>query len=183
MPARPGAQAITGPSKVSIVYDFSSRHLDVVSWPWSGIQRNRPALAAGNACPPPSMNHEFQALKDPSFVQRRGLRRTTNQSKVHRREESKASLPRAWSGFPHVDHTSNAVAGVHVVERFVDLVQGLSVRDEFVHLELAIHIVLNQTRKLGAALDTAEGTAAPDSLQIRQGQYVCYYATRLHLRQ
>ena len=63
----------------------------------------------------------------------------------------------------HVDDTANAVTSLHVLEGGVDLVEGLSVGDELVNLELAVHVVINEVGKLGATLDTTEGTSLPDT--------------------
>jgi hypothetical protein len=45
----------------------------------------------------------------------------------------------------------------------VNLVNGLSVGNELVDLEVAVHVVGHQARKLSAALDTAKGAAFPDA--------------------
>lgn len=76
-----------------------------------------------------------------------------------------------WSGFPHVHNTSDAVAGVHVVEGIVDLVQRLTVSDELIDLELSIQVILDEPGKLGPTLDASESTTAPDSLQIAHCQF------------
>jgi hypothetical protein len=39
----------------------------------------------------------------------------------------------------------------------------LSVGDELVDLELAVHVVVNEVGKLGATLNTTEGTSLPDT--------------------
>lgn len=62
---------------------------------------------------------------------------------------------------PHVDHASNAVTSVHIVEGLVDAREVLSVGDEFVDLELAGHVVVDEATHLAAALDTAESTTLP----------------------
>lgn len=36
-------------------------------------------------------------------------------------------------------------------------------RDEFVDLEIAVHVVGDKAGELGAALDTAEGASLPDT--------------------
>ena len=83
-------------------------------------------------------------------------------------------LPRVWSGLlcSHIHHTSDAVAGVHVVEGFIDLVEGLTVGDEFFDLQLAIHVVLDESWQLGTALDTSESAASPGPLPITPCQYL-----------
>ena len=58
---------------------------------------------------------------------------------------------------PHVDHRSDAVPGLHRLERVIDAREGLAVGDEFVNLELALQIVVDEARELGATLDAAEG--------------------------
>lgn len=63
----------------------------------------------------------------------------------------------------HVDDAADAVTSLHVLEGSVDLVEGLSVGDELIDLELAIHVVVNEVGKLGATLDTTEGTSLPDT--------------------
>jgi hypothetical protein len=61
----------------------------------------------------------------------------------------------------HVDDAADAVTSLHILEGGVDLVEGLSVGDELVDLELAVHVVVDKVGKLGAALDTTEGTSLP----------------------
>lgn len=63
--------------------------------------------------------------------------------------------------FPHVDHTSDAISGLHILKRSIDLVQWLPVRDEFIHLQLVGHVVVDQVRELRAAFDTAESAPLP----------------------
>lgn len=62
---------------------------------------------------------------------------------------------------PHVHHTPDAIARLHVLERRVDLVQGLPVRDELVDFQLARQVVVDQVRELRAALDAAERAPFP----------------------
>jgi len=62
---------------------------------------------------------------------------------------------------PHVHHAPNAITGLHVPESLVDSVQRLAVGDELVNLELAIQVVLDETGKLGSALNTTESAALP----------------------
>lgn len=69
------------------------------------------------------------------------------------------ALPRQL--LAHVDDTADAVAGLHVVEGAVDLVERLAVRDELVHLELARHVVVHEPRQLRPPLDAAKRAAAP----------------------
>jgi hypothetical protein len=63
----------------------------------------------------------------------------------------------------HVDDAADAVTSLHVLEGGVDLVEGLSVGDELVDLELAVHVVVDEVGKLSAALDTTESTSLPDT--------------------
>jgi hypothetical protein len=63
----------------------------------------------------------------------------------------------------HVDNATNTVTLLHLVKGFVDTVQRLAVSDELVHLELAVQVVIDQTRQLCATLDTTEGTSLPDT--------------------
>ncbi|KAL2288320.1 hypothetical protein FJTKL_04365 [Diaporthe vaccinii] len=85
---------------------------------------------------------------------------------------------------PQVDHTADAVACLHVVEglckrlsvlcqqwvhykvwcpatHLVDVCQWLAVGDELVDLQVAVKVVLDETRELAAALDTAKGATLP----------------------
>jgi hypothetical protein len=48
---------------------------------------------------------------------------------------------------------------LHGLKGGIYLWKRLSVSDELVDLELALHVVVNQTRKLGAALDSAKSTS------------------------
>ena len=52
---------------------------------------------------------------------------------------------------------------MHVVEALVDLLEGAVVGDELVDPELALHVVLNKTGELSAALDAAERRSLPDT--------------------
>lgn len=61
----------------------------------------------------------------------------------------------------HIDNASNAVTSMHVMERLIDAAKVLSVGDELINLELAVHVVVDQAAHLAAALDTTEGTALP----------------------
>lgn len=63
----------------------------------------------------------------------------------------------------HVNNATNAVTSLHVGEGLVDSVEWLPVGDEFVDLELAGHVVVDEVWELGATLDTAEGAALPDA--------------------
>lgn len=63
----------------------------------------------------------------------------------------------------HVDDATDTVTLLHLIEGGVDAVQRLAVSDELVHLELAVEVVVDETRKLCATLDTTEGTSLPDT--------------------
>lgn len=45
------------------------------------------------------------------------------------------------SGFSHVDDAADAIALLHRVKCLVDVLQCLAVGDEFVNLELAVHVI------------------------------------------
>lgn len=61
----------------------------------------------------------------------------------------------------HGDYATNAVTSPHVAKGLVDLVEGLSVSDEFVDLELARHVVVDELGELSATLDTTECASLP----------------------
>ena len=61
----------------------------------------------------------------------------------------------------HIHDATDTVAQLHLVESSVDGRQGLTVGDEFIHLELAIQVVVHETGQLSASLDTTEGTSLP----------------------
>ena len=63
--------------------------------------------------------------------------------------------------FSHVHHTPDAIPRLHILERSIDLVQRLPVRDEFIHLELARHVVVHQIRELRATFDAAKSASFP----------------------
>ena len=63
--------------------------------------------------------------------------------------------------FSHVHHTSDAIPRLHILERSIDPVQRLPVRDELVHLELARHIIVHQIRELRATFDATKGASFP----------------------
>lgn len=64
---------------------------------------------------------------------------------------------------PVVNNTSDAIARLHLLKCIVDARQRLPVRDELVHLELAVEVVVDQAGQLRAALDAAKGAALPYS--------------------
>ena len=63
--------------------------------------------------------------------------------------------------FSHVHHTPDAIPRLHILERSIDLVQRLPVRDELIHLELARHVVVHQIRELRAPFDPAKSAPFP----------------------
>lgn len=60
---------------------------------------------------------------------------------------------------PHINNATNAVALLHSLKSCIDLRERLPVSDEFVNLELALHVIINQARELGAALNSAKSTS------------------------
>ncbi len=74
-----------------------------------------------------------------------------------------ASQSRPGLDFSHVHHTSYAISRLHILKCSVDVVQWLPVRDEFVDLQLAGHVVVHQVRELRAAFDTAKSASFPDT--------------------
>src|SRR6266566_1964473 len=69
--------------------------------------------------------------------------------------------PRHVLHLAHIHHGANAIPAPHGLKRLIDLPQRLPVRDELVHLELPLQVVAHQVGQLAAALDAAEGAAAP----------------------
>jgi hypothetical protein len=61
----------------------------------------------------------------------------------------------------HINNAANAVPSLHIRERLVNLIQRLPVRNEFIDLQVAVHIIVHQPRQLRAALDTAKRAALP----------------------
>src|SRR5439155_6604556 len=59
------------------------------------------------------------------------------------------------------DDVADAVAGVHVVEGAVDLVEPERVRDHLLHLDESAHVPVDVLWQLGAPARAAEGGAAP----------------------
>jgi len=64
---------------------------------------------------------------------------------------------------PHIYNASDAVTSLHVAKGLVDLFQWLPVRNEFINLELAVHVILHEIGQLRAALNTAKSTAFPNA--------------------
>lgn len=50
---------------------------------------------------------------------------------------------------------------MHIMETFVNAVEFTVMGDVLVNFDLALEIILHQTRDLSAALDTTEGCSAP----------------------
>jgi hypothetical protein len=50
---------------------------------------------------------------------------------------------------------------MHIMEGGVDVGQWLSVRNELVHLQLAVHVVGHETGELCPSLDTSERATLP----------------------
>ena len=63
--------------------------------------------------------------------------------------------------FSHIHHTSDAISRLHILKCSIDLLQRLPVRDEFINLQLAGHVVVHQIRELRAAFDTAKSASFP----------------------
>ena len=63
----------------------------------------------------------------------------------------------------HINDATNAIALLHVIKSSSNVIQRLAVGDELIDLQLAVQIIINQVGKLGAAFDTAECTALPDT--------------------
>jgi hypothetical protein len=59
---------------------------------------------------------------------------------------------------PHVNDATNAVSLLHCLKGRVNLRKRLSVSDELIHLELALHVIVNQVWELGPALNSAKST-------------------------
>src|SRR6185437_4507635 len=58
-------------------------------------------------------------------------------------------------------HCADAFAGMHQVERLVDVLQRQQVGDEIVDVELAVHVPVDDLRHIGAAARAAERGAFP----------------------
>lgn len=76
-----------------------------------------------------------------------------------------------------VDHAADAVTLLHLFKGGVDVGQRLAVRDEFVHLELAGQIIINEVWELGTAFDATEGAALPHTTG---NQLECYTTVSVH---
>ena len=76
-------------------------------------------------------------------------------------------------GISHINNAANAVSLLHVVESRSNVIQRLAVGDELIDLELTLHVIINQSRKLAAAFDTTERTALPDTASDKLECYSC----------
>lgn len=65
--------------------------------------------------------------------------------------------------FPHIYHTSNAVTRLHVVKSSVNVRKWLTMSDEFIDLQFAGHVVVDEVWQLGSSLDTSESGSSPDT--------------------
>jgi hypothetical protein len=63
----------------------------------------------------------------------------------------------------HVHNAANAITLLHVVERSSNISEWLSVSDELIDLELALHVVVNQIGELCTSFDAAKCTTLPDT--------------------
>ena len=60
---------------------------------------------------------------------------------------------------PHVNNATDTVALLHGLESLIDAIEVLSVSDELINLQLAVHVIIDQVGKLRTALDTSECTS------------------------
>ena len=70
-----------------------------------------------------------------------------------------SSIPIIHLNLPHIDNATNAVTLLHDIETLVDILKRLSVSNELINLQLAIHIIGDQAWQLCTALDTAKSTS------------------------
>lgn len=73
----------------------------------------------------------------------------------------------------HVDDASDAVSSLHLVEGSVNPGQILAVSDEFVNLQLAIEVVINEAGKLSAPFNSSKGAPFPHT---PSDELECYWA-------
>jgi hypothetical protein len=59
----------------------------------------------------------------------------------------------------HVNDTANAISLLHCLKSRIYLWKRLSVSDELIYLELALHVIVNQVWELGAALNSAKSAS------------------------
>jgi len=60
---------------------------------------------------------------------------------------------------PHVNNAADTVTLLHGLKSFIDTIEVLSVSDELIDLQLALHVIIDQVRKLRTALDASECTS------------------------
>jgi hypothetical protein len=60
---------------------------------------------------------------------------------------------------PHVNNATDTVTLLHGLESLIDAIEVLSVSDELINLQLALHVIIDQVGKLRTALDTSECTS------------------------
>ena len=88
-----------------------------------------------------------------------------------------AKCPRAKLGssfrpqLPHVNHAPDAVARLHVFKCLVDVGERLPVGNEFIHLQLALHVIIDKAGELSPAFDAAKRAAPPHT---PRHQLECY---------
>ena len=71
------------------------------------------------------------------------------------------SVKASSSYLPHVDHASDTISTLHVLERNIDALQRLPVRDKLINLQFSCHVVVHQVGQLSPSLNTAKGAAFP----------------------
>ena len=59
----------------------------------------------------------------------------------------------------HVHDAANAIALLHDLKGLVDVLKWLAVCDELVDFQFSCHVVINETRQLGATFDASESTS------------------------
>ena len=73
-----------------------------------------------------------------------------------------------------INHATNTVTKLHLLEGCVDVGQRLTVGNELVNLQVARQVVVDKARQLGAALDTTESTSLP---YTTSDQLECYISS------
>lgn len=107
----------------------------------------------------------------------------------HTRTQLLGSMGRKLNDRPilllHGDDAAHTVAGLHVLEGLVDLVQRLAVGNEFVNLEITVEVILDKTWKLRAALHTTKCTSLPytssDQLECYSKSVSGWTSSRKHI--
>jgi hypothetical protein len=69
---------------------------------------------------------------------------------------------------PHINHAANAVSLFHSLKSRIDLGERLSMSDELIDLQLALHVIINQVRKLSAALNSAKSTSLENHPSVKR---------------